>query len=730
MLQWLKAIAHKAYPYGSGQDFWLGILVGSMLIHFLALLLPITIMQIYDHFIPNSDISGLSTMTFVLVMAIVLENILRYAQQSIIGWNDAKQNLQKNLHAFSKLKQIHLHNFTEQHTIKLPDISHYDTSAAIRFSQINCFFVLIYFGFLCYLSTWLSIIPLVAIFLLYGITKIFTTEADDFSTIQNFIYQCLLAGHANLPKLLQRYHKVANPYLINHYHRQIDNLLYTNLVFLIAALTLISEACFGTYLILNNMLTGGMLAAILVTTLQIILFFNRNSLPKAYKNNTKKMFKQLTKRQQATSKALINPHAYARCIRPLLTATKATDIDNALLTSYQDNISIQDIKTLMQQLHYDSISIRLNLHNIDNHLLPGLFVTQDNKVYVLLNKNHGIVSAYDAQSNQAMTLPNDSLTGQFVFFKKQNPGVKQLQKQHWFLSAMQAVKPAFWFSIISTFINSLLILSLPLLIVVLYDYIIRKQAISMLFDFSFGTLIAIVGIVALQHCKAQFFALFKSKLQDNLNHRAFKQFIQIQTSNNELSDYSNELQDLTTVKQFFNSTIPDTLLKLPFIVFAFILLMLFASKLYIIVLLTLLIFVIFALSFKQRISQKIITLQHSELNQQKYTLAVSINNSQADFATFKALASKKIMAHYHLQQSQVRLTTLITIFEMFALVLVLGFGCLEILNGQTSPGALFGCLLLTWMILLPGKQLFYDFVNLIRFKLTWQNLNRLFKLEG
>lgn len=725
MLQWFKTIANNAYPYGSGQDFWLGIVVGSILINLLALLFPITLMQTYDHFIPNNDYAGLLTMVVVLVIAIVLENILRYAQQTIIAWNEARLTLHENLSGLTKLTQANLHSLKHNDTIKLPDVTRLSNLATNSFAAINRFFLIIYFALLSYLNLTLTLIPLIALIVLYCLRKAFKNPTDNSNTIQHFIYQCLLIGHDNISLLLHKFRQLSKNHLIDDYHRQLNHFNFLSLTTFIFLLALLTSACLGTYLILNNALSNGTLVACLIITLQIMLLVNRTLAINTTKKSDDTL--KISENSNSTSTQMVTSQHYANCIQPLLSASNIKTVDANMLAIYQENTTLYDIKNLMQQLQYDTISLQLNLNMVDSHLLPGLFVTDKNHVYVLLKKHKGYIQAFDAKANQLVELSDLTTTGHFHFFKEKKQYEQKIAKKHWFLSALSTVSNQFWFLIAINFINNLLVLSLPLFIVVLYDHIIQKQALSMLVDFSIGTFLAVTSLFLLQWRGAQFISLFNSKLLNKLHLEAFKQFIQQQKQTDNIQDYSAELQDFINIKNFFNGSLSANLLRLPFAIFAFIMLVLFANKLYIIVLVSILLLLILSYIFNFKITRYIIALQYCEVEQQKFVLDASINSTLAsNTQQFKTLSANKIMANYQLIKLQQLFNTLANTIQMLCLVLVLGFGCLEIFHGTLSPGGLFACLLLTWLILYPCRLVISEFINLARFKLTWQRFNRLF----
>ena len=83
---------------------WLGL--SSLLSNILALALPLSILQILDRVVVNQSLQTLRLLVLGVVIALVLEVVLREVSDLTTGWLGARFELQASVNALQRLVQL------------------------------------------------------------------------------------------------------------------------------------------------------------------------------------------------------------------------------------------------------------------------------------------------------------------------------------------------------------------------------------------------------------------------------------------------------------------------------------------------------------------------------------------------------------------------------------------------------------------------------------------------
>ncbi len=90
------------------------VLAASVGINLLTLAMPIVVLQVYDRILPNEATETFALMVGALVVAAVLDGLLRYCRSVILAWRGARFEYQHSLHALAHLLHADLVGFESQ----------------------------------------------------------------------------------------------------------------------------------------------------------------------------------------------------------------------------------------------------------------------------------------------------------------------------------------------------------------------------------------------------------------------------------------------------------------------------------------------------------------------------------------------------------------------------------------------------------------------------------------
>jgi ATP-binding cassette, subfamily C, bacterial LapB len=254
--------------------------MGSFFINILSLVMPLTLLQVYDRILPNNAEGTLMLLVMGVGMALVLEALLRIARSYVSGWMGARFEHIAGCAAIERLMGSNIVKFEEQgvggHLERLNALGtlreYYSGQTILALWDLP-FAVLFLLG-ISYLAGWLVFVPITLI-TLFGISAIIVGKklknsidlrmlADDRRF--NFIIEVLGGVHtvkamAMEEQMLRRYERLQEGCAEADYGVALHSASAMGVGSLFSQLTLFSVVGFGSTLVIDGMLTVGGLAA-------------------------------------------------------------------------------------------------------------------------------------------------------------------------------------------------------------------------------------------------------------------------------------------------------------------------------------------------------------------------------------------------------------------------------------------------------------------------------------
>lgn len=261
------------------------IIVSSLFINTLTLLLPLSILQIYDRVIPSASIDTLVVLASVLIVAAFLDTILRTLRANLISWESAKFDHQVGIDLIGRLLGREEREFEKE-----PPGNHLDRlqaadevrdfySGQTLLTLLDIPFVALFFILIGIIGGFLVIVPMVLAALL-GLLALGAGDvqrplakqrADHGDRVSNFLIEVLTGIHsvksmAMEAAMLRRYERLQeNGATLTYRTIKLNNLLqaYGSLI---ANGSLAGVAAVGSLMVMsNNLSLGGLAACTLLT---------------------------------------------------------------------------------------------------------------------------------------------------------------------------------------------------------------------------------------------------------------------------------------------------------------------------------------------------------------------------------------------------------------------------------------------------------------------------------
>ncbi|SIT08485.1 ATP-binding cassette domain-containing protein [Insolitispirillum peregrinum] len=147
----------------------------SVLLNILGLALPLALLQIYDRIIANQSLTTLSLLIGGVLVAMLLEETLKYLRGAITGWLGARFEQRASLEAMDRLARtplrVYLKDEAGNHAERVSASSHvsdfYSGQAILVIFDLP--FVVVYLSIIALIGGWLALVPALLLLLFMAI---------------------------------------------------------------------------------------------------------------------------------------------------------------------------------------------------------------------------------------------------------------------------------------------------------------------------------------------------------------------------------------------------------------------------------------------------------------------------------------------------------------------------------------------------------------------------------
>jgi ATP-binding cassette, subfamily C, bacterial LapB len=275
-----QAIKYQYFGHISSAQLWIGIVASSLFINVLALVFPLTLLQMYDRIIPNHSTDTLFMMVCIVAGAMCIEWVLRVGRAAVTAWTNARLEYQLAMGSFEHLMKTSLSDFEKEgfgaHLEKmsaLNTLKDFFGGQAIT-TLLDFPFVLVYLGLIYMIGGWLVLAPLCVLGLFVCLAYLLGRHmrrtlqkkqaADDRRL--SFIVETLTGIHTvksmAMELLMQRrYERLQRSTAESDYDLSFSSTLTASSSSLLSHINMLSIVGAGCVMVVNGSMTVGGLAA-------------------------------------------------------------------------------------------------------------------------------------------------------------------------------------------------------------------------------------------------------------------------------------------------------------------------------------------------------------------------------------------------------------------------------------------------------------------------------------
>lgn len=458
----------------------------------------------------------------------------------------------------------------------------------------------------------------------------------------------------------------------------------------------------------------------------------------------------MTDQQADETKAkIIESTAIGACLIPLLKSLKWHGTKRHLREAmphvsqiYSESMFCE----VMENLSYANKKVDVKLTDIDERVIPCLFLRENNAPLVLLRSEGDSLDVFNGEMNAVTKIDLTDISeieneGRLIVFKpaKEDEATKSLQLS-WMRKTFNANRALFWSAMSFSFLVNILMLATPLYVMSVYDRVVSTASYQMLGEFAIGIAIALIGIIALHQIRAKVIAIFGARLDRAIGSHIFERLIYLSPAYTETATVGSQIariKDFDRLRQFLAGPLLTTFFDLPYVFVAMIIIGLIAGKLVLVPVVMVIAFVLFGTGLFYKVQQANRIAGFNSSRQQEYVLE-SINNMRA----IKYMASEKEwVERYRKYSAETNLASLRVSFlgaingslsdaiMIASGMSVLGFGAVMIIDQTITVGGMIATMILIWRILAPLKTVFNTLPRLQQMTSSLRQINRLMKIE-
>lgn len=252
----------------------------SSVINLLSLLMPLSILIVYDRIVPNAAYESLSMLVVMLIVFAIAEAGLRVCRAYVLGWSAAKFELQTTLQALNKILTADYSSLNSVPPVRqaerLKAVSRYADfmGSQSRLALIDLPYVVLFLTVMALIGGWLAVVPIVVIAIFSVVIlvlsgrfrRVLEERKSQDTKIYDFIAELLtgihtIKGASMEAQMLRRFERLQRGGSITDYQSIEVSAHSQTLMGLFGNTTIIAMVTTGGWLAATSDLSVGTLAA-------------------------------------------------------------------------------------------------------------------------------------------------------------------------------------------------------------------------------------------------------------------------------------------------------------------------------------------------------------------------------------------------------------------------------------------------------------------------------------
>lgn len=416
-----------------------------------------------------------------------------------------------------------------------------------------------------------------------------------------------------------------------------------------------------------------------------------------------------------------------------------------------DQGALEEVTTLstMANLGYTAKHLYAKLSEIDQRLLPALFIPKNSSPVVVLaqgDEDITIVSGQEITPEAKDRLLQSE--GTVWIFERYNESKSPLSKfmregtgHSWFRALFGRFHDVIGQVFMSGLLLNIISLFMPLLTMLVYDRVIASGTTDTLPMLAVGATLALAFEWMLRHVRSQGLSWLATRMDNIVSNKIFSHLISLSSDLLERASVSSQIARVKTfesIRDFFSSSTFLSMVEMPFVVLSLIVIYAIAGEIVWIPVASAAVFGLLFYTIQKRVQVAIRLAAKATSAKQQFTLETfeKINGirvyglGQRWQQKYRDLSGREMLAHFHLGFLGMTAETLANALTMLSAVMTVTFGIHLIWEGNLTTGGLVATMILVWRVLTPFYSLCTMIPRLEQIRNSVLQVNKLIDMDA
>ena len=442
-----------------------------------------------------------------------------------------------------------------------------------------------------------------------------------------------------------------------------------------------------------------------------------------------------------------NISPYAACIIPLLSALGWNSYQRELIEAmphYVDHLDLTDLRNLLVTLGYESDESRVSLDDVNKDLLPALFVSDEDDVWVVLDKTDNGFLVFDGKNSDTSEKAVQGCKGRICFFTDMHPThalpLVNQNPENWFGDTVGHFRKLIKHLLAMTFVLNIIALAVPLFIMVVYDNVIGARSTSSLPYLIGGLSIALCVELVLRILRSKTIGMVAGRLDYIIGVETLKKLLYLPPQLTERATVSSQLSRLKqfeSVRDLFSGSAASLFLELPFVLFFIVVLALLAGEIAIVPVVMVIAYALLSVIWYPGLSKDLKYAGQARTARQRMLMDTflgmrelkALGAESAWKENFREVSGQAMAASYKTTMKHSVINSVSQSLMTLAGIAVLTIGTLKVMNDEITIGILIAVMALLWRVLSPLQGICLSMLQIDQVMQSVKQLNQLMKLN-
>ncbi len=408
-----------------------------------------------------------------------------------------------------------------------------------------------------------------------------------------------------------------------------------------------------------------------------------------------------------------------------------------------------DLLNTLAHMGYYCQRSESELADIDERLLPGLFIPQQGEPCIVLGRDgQGQLRFYDPLSKLVSYVPSSFEKGGKIWFfqaydEHRAPTSRFMRTGSgytWFRALLGRFHGTFIQVLSAGLVLNIIALSTPIFTILVYDRVIAVGSMETLPMLVVGGMVSILFEWKLRRIRSDGLSWLAGRLDNIVSNRIFAHLIGLSPTLIEKASIAAQIARIKTfesVRDFFSGSVFLSLIEAPFVVVAVIAMACISGSLVMVPLTAVLGYVALFMAIRQKVKVSIRIAAKASSVRQQFTIetfekmeGIRTHGLAAKWQDkFRHLSGREMIAHFQLGWLGMVAENIANALTVCAAVSTIGFGAEHVWAGEMSAGSLVASMMLVWRILTPFYSLCTMVPRLEQLRNSIHQVNLLMDIE-